>query len=101
MEFSPLKRDIVLLIIRDYEMALIIDTIKEYLTVTTEQVFYIINYLIDSKWVDFQEGKLIITNEGNRILESSKLNVFSLKRVDEYKYIVKESSLENYIPKKL
>ena len=81
-------------------MALIIDTIKEYLTVTTEQVFYIIDYLIDSKWVGFEEGKLIITYEGNSILESSKLNVFSLKRIDEFKYIVNENFLGNYIPQK-
>ncbi|PFB76729.1 hypothetical protein CN286_19425 [Bacillus anthracis] len=82
-------------------MAEIIDTIKEYLNVTTEQVFYIVDYLIASNWVEFEEGKLIITYEGNGILERSNLNAFSFERVETFKYLVKESILENYIPKKI
>lgn len=82
-------------------MAVIIDMIKEYLNITTAQVFHIIDYLIDSKWVDFEEGKLIITHEGISILELSKLNVFSLESIDEFEYVVKESQLLNYIPKKI
>ena len=100
MKFSPLKRNIVLLIIRDYEMAEVIDTIKEYLTVTNEQVFYIIEYLINSRWVNFEDGKLIITYEGYSILRNSKLDGFSLQRINEFKYVVKEDPLKNYIPKK-
>lgn len=100
MNFSPLKRNIILLIIRDFEMAVIIETIKEYLNITTEQVFYIINYLVESKLVDFEEGKLVLTYEGNSVLERSNLNSFSLDSINDFKYTVKESPLENYIPKK-
>ncbi|MFC5649466.1 hypothetical protein ACFPYJ_10035 [Paenibacillus solisilvae] len=101
MKFSSLKRDILLLIIRDYEMVEIIDTIKEYINITTEQVFYILDYLIASKWVEFEDGKLIITKEGTEILAHSKLNDISFDIMKEFKYIVNESPLENYIPKKL
>lgn len=81
-------------------MAEVIDTIKEYLTVTNEQVFYIIEYLINSRWVNFEDGKLIITYEGYSILRNSKLDGFSLQRINEFKYVVKEDPLKNYIPKK-
>jgi hypothetical protein len=101
MKFSPLKRNIVLLIIKDHEMAEVIDVIKVYLNITTEQVFHIIDFFIYSSWVNFEEGKLMITYEGNNILKQSKLNNFSLKSIDEYKFKVKEDLLENYIPKKI
>ncbi|MEK5248982.1 hypothetical protein MKX66_15150 [Bacillus sp. FSL R9-9530] len=82
-------------------MAEVLDTIKEYLTVTNEQVFYIIDFLIKSKLVIFEDGKLIITYEGYSILRNSKLDGFSLQRINEFKYVVKETPLKNYIPKKL
>jgi hypothetical protein len=82
-------------------MAVIIDTIKKYLNITTEQVFHIIDYLIDSKLVDFEEGNLIITLEGKSILEHANLNTVSLESMGEYKYKVNEDPLRNYIPKKL
>ncbi|WJM08369.1 hypothetical protein [Paenibacillus sp. PK1-4R] len=101
MKFSSLKRDILLIIIRDYDMALIIDTIKEYLNITTEQAFHSIDYLISSKWVDFKEGRLIITLEGTSKLEHSNLDSISFEGMNELKYVVDESVLGNYVPKKL
>lgn len=81
-------------------MAVIIDTIKVYLNITTEQVFHIIDYLIFSKWVVFEDGKLVITYQGNSLLKCSKLNTFTLESMGEIRYKVNENSLENYIPKK-
>ncbi|MBB5180490.1 hypothetical protein HNQ44_001918 [Planomicrobium koreense] len=81
-------------------MAVVIDMIKEYLNMTTEQVLYVIDYLIKSNWVEFEDGKLIITADGGSILKSSKLNTFSLENINEFRYTVKDRFLETYIPKK-
>lgn len=81
-------------------MVVIIDTIKEYLNITTEQVFHIIDYLISSKWVVFEEGKLVITYEGNSLLKRLKLNTITLEDMGDIRFKINESSLENYIPKK-
>ncbi|WP_161783055.1 hypothetical protein [Pontibacillus yanchengensis] len=94
-----MKRDIVLLIIRDHAMDLTIDTIKEYLSITAEQVFHVIDFLIKSELVIFKEGELHITNEGYNTLERSNLNAFSLEDIEETTIIVDESPLKNYIPK--
>lgn len=101
MKFSPMKRNIILLIIRDTDMANVIDIIKLYLTITTEQVFYIIDYLLDKQWIGFKEGKLILTIHGYDALENSNLDGFSLKNIEEYKYKVNESYLKDYIPKNI
>lgn len=100
MKFSPLKRNIVLLIIRDYEMAETIDMIKEYLNISTEQVFYIIDYLIDFKWIVFEEGKLLLTHQSNNMFENLKLNSLTLDMIEGFNYIVNEDPLKDYIPKK-
>ncbi|MFD5022959.1 hypothetical protein ACFWMP_29150 [Paenibacillus sp. NPDC058367] len=81
-------------------MAQIINTIKEYLNITTEQVFHVIDYLIVSKWVDFEKGKLIITFDGESKLEHSNLIKISFEQMKGLKYFVDESPLENYVPKK-
>lgn len=82
-------------------MAGIIDIIKEYLNVTAEQVFHIIDYLVRSKLVVFEDGKLVITLEGYSSLSYAKLSNITIESMSEIKYIVNEASLENYIPKKL
>lgn len=82
-------------------MVVIIDTIKEYLNITTEQVFHIIDYLVFLKLVVFKEGKLVITYDGNSLLKDSKLNTITLEGMDDIGFDINESPLKNYIPKKI
>ncbi|MDE0639738.1 hypothetical protein PWJ77_04610 [Bacillus sp. CNPSo 3703] len=82
-------------------MVVIIDTIKEYLNITTEQVFHIIDYLVFWKLVVFEDGKLVITYDGNSLLKDSKLNTITLEEMDDIRFVINESTLKNYIPKKI
>jgi len=99
VKFSPMKRDIILVLIKDTEMANIIDNIKLYLNITNEQVFHTLDYLINIRMIEFQEGKLILTMQGYEILRSSNLLEFSLFNLEKYKYKIDESYLKDYIPK--
>ncbi|PFZ78742.1 hypothetical protein COL82_09570 [Bacillus toyonensis] len=99
MKFSPLKRNIVLLLIRDTESADLIDNIKMYLSVTSEQAFYIIDYLLEQKWIFFVDGKLMLTDSGYSLLRQAKLEKFFLDNIYERKFKINQNYLRNYIPK--
>lgn len=101
IEFSLLKRDIVLIIIRDYEIVDARRIIQTQLNVGIEQTFYIIDYLIDRKLLEFNSGQLCLTNFAYNILKSRSLNKFYLEDIEKYKFNINENILLNYIPKKI
>lgn len=100
MKISPLKRDIVLLIVRDYEVEDIQRLIKAQFNIGFEQAFYIIDNLIEKKLLEFKSGELILTHAAYNILRERRLDVFSLKNIKKYEFIVNEKYLSEYIPEK-
>lgn len=100
MKFSPLKRDIILLIVRDYEIVEAYQMIQAQLNVGIEQTFYIIDYLMNQHLLNFDEGELYLTNEAYSILKERKLDTFSLNKIEDYQFFVDENYLSNYVPKK-
>ena len=101
IEFSLLKRDIVLIIIRDYEIVDARQIIQTQLNVGIEQFFYIIDHLIDRNLLEFNDGNLRLTIFACNILKSRNLDKFYLEDVEKYKFNINENIVLNYIPKKI
>lgn len=101
IEFSLLKRDIVLIIVRDYGIVDARRIIQTQLNVGIEQTFYIIDHLIDRNLLEFNGGKLHLTNFAYNILKARNLDKFYLEDIEKYKFNVNENILLNYIPKKI
>lgn len=101
MKFSPLKRDIVLLIVRDYEVVEVNGVIQAQLNVGIEQIFYIIDHLINQQLLNFNDGELHLTNAAYNILKERKLDTFSFNEIEKHEFFINENFLSNYIPKKI
>lgn len=99
MRFSPLKMDIILLIIRDFDPHIAQDLIRQQLNINTEQMFHVIDFLMQSQFISFKEGKLELTHTAYSLLNERNLDKFSFKNIESYKFKVNEEILENYIPK--
>lgn len=99
MKFSPLKRDIILLIVRDYEIVEVNRVIQAQLNVGIEQTFYIIDHLINQNLLNFDDGELHLTNAAYSILKERRLDTFSINEIEKYEFFINEKFLSNYIPK--
>lgn len=99
IEFSLLKRDIVLIIVRDYGIVDARQIIQTQLSVGVEQTFYIIDHLIERKLLEFNSGKIHLTSFAHDVLKSRNLDKFHLENIEKYKFKINETVLLDYVPK--
>lgn len=97
---NPLKVKILLLLIKDYQLSELMELIPDYLNVIPSQVPFLIESLINSKHILFnqEEGRFQLTENGKQYLKGYNLLNKNIDEINSYDFQINAEEFESYFP---